>query len=154
MSKGWQVVGAFIVVFLAGAAFGIVFTLRYAVDHLPLQQREAAPMRAPVEFNVQSLRGWVREGQLNLTASQRQQVVIIMDEAGEDIQRLQRENQHSAALILEHMQDRVEQVLNPTQRVKFEELRDMLRMRLQHYQQLMQKRRERLRELRNQQASD
>lgn len=146
MSKGWQVIGAFIVVFLAGGAVGIVFTLSWLADHVPAAHAAPEPNAhaAPQEFNVQMLRRWINEGQLDLTPEQRQRILPILNEAGEDVQRLIRENQHSAILIIEHMQDEVELVLTPGQRLKFDDLRAKQHMRVQLFQ---QQQRQRLRKL-------
>jgi len=135
MKQSWKITVAFIVVFLSGGAIGSVFTLRLTKPPPP----QAAPTQ-PENFGTALLQRWLRYNQLNLTPDQRQKVHLIATDAAEDSRRLRRENAHSEELILEHMQDEVEAILNPAQRTTFNNLITTQRQKIADYFQDQQRR--------------
>ena len=135
MKQSWKISVAFIVVFLAGGARGSVFTLRLT------KPPPAAPAPTqPENFGTALLQRWVRFNQLNLTPEQRQKIRPIVSDTAEDLRRLRRENSHSEELIIEHMQDEIAALLNPTQRNTFNDLIDRQRKAIQQYFQDQQRR--------------
>ena len=146
MNKSWQVVLAFLVVFVAGGAIGSVFTLRYAVP--PAKPPEAAAAdptsiaRAkPEDFGPQLMHRWLlNSNQLGLTQAQREKIRPIFFDTAEDLQRAREENQHSYVLLLEHMQDEIAANLTPAQRDKFYTLIQNQRDKLNRYTKEMKRR--------------
>ena len=128
MTQSWKVGVAFAVVFILGAASGAVFALRYSSAHPPPR----LPPR-PEQFGPQLLQRWAFSRQLGLTVEQRQKIRPLILETAEQLRRLRRDAWHSGELIIEHMQDEVAAVLTPDQRLKFEELIQAQRARINAY---------------------
>lgn len=121
MNKTWQVVLAFLVVFAAGGAIGAVFALRFASDREAPAGRP--PLAKPEDFGPRLVGRWVlQNNQLDLTPAQKEQVRSIVWDTAEDLQRTRVETAHSAVLLLENMQDQIDAVLNPEQRVRFHQM--------------------------------
>ena len=150
MNNGWRValvVLAFLVVFVAGGAIGSVFTLHYAAPP-PAPAAPAAPSK-PEQFGPQLMQRFLKaNNQLELTAAQREQIRVIVDDTAqilndseENLRRQTREAQHSGVLIIEHMQDQISAVLTPAQRIKFDVIIRNVRQRLQKYNQEQQRNR-------------
>jgi hypothetical protein len=133
MTKGWQVVLAFIVVWLFGGVIGGVAMLQF-VNRTPAEK----PLPPPEQFSEQLMRRWLINNQLNVTPQQRMKIRLIIQDTSEDMVRLHRENQHSGVLILENMQDQIAAVLNPAQRSKFYDLIQSQRERFRNFQQRQQ----------------
>jgi hypothetical protein len=141
VNKGWQVLLAFIVIFAAGGTFGALFMLRFTVDRAPrFAPGRPGPANLPLGFNGQMLRNWIRSGQLELSADQIEKIMPLIRDAGQDYQRLTRENTLKGMVIIERLQDQVELILTPEQKAKFEELRVQQRARFQLYQQEQRRR--------------
>ena len=130
MGSTWKVILAFAVVFACGGACGWVLTLRYCSPPAPLRM---PGMGRPQDFGAMLLMRWVRANQLELTPAQRESIRPIVTDAAEKLHRLRREDQHSAALIIEKMQDSVAAELTPAQRAHFEELILRQRQRINRF---------------------
>jgi Spy/CpxP family protein refolding chaperone len=123
VNKSWQVVLAFVVVFLAGGAIGSVFTLRFLTPPPPKVDPNSAVLAKPEEVGPVMLRRWLlNSNQLGLTAAQREKIRPIFFDTAEDLQRANVERNHSYFLLLEHMQDEIASLLTPAQRDKFYQL--------------------------------
>lgn len=151
MNKSWQVVLAFVVVFIAGGAIGSVFTLRYVQKRampVPTVPNSDVPYRAPESIAPQLMRRWLlnttKNGGYQLTAQQREKIRLICFDTAEDIQRLQVESGNSSRLLIENMQDQIAAVLNPTQRDRYyqqiQSQRDQINNALKQYQQRVKQR--------------
>ncbi|HEY3758069.1 MAG TPA: hypothetical protein VGL42_18085 [Opitutaceae bacterium] len=140
MNKTWQVVLAFLVVFVAGGAIGSVFTLRFA----PAPMRVKGPGNKngqPEEFGPRLVGRWVLQNdELNLTPDQKEKVRAIVWDAAEDLQRTRVETAHSAMLLLEDMQDKISAVLSPEQRDHFHQMVENQRQRFQRFSREYQRR--------------
>jgi Spy/CpxP family protein refolding chaperone len=128
MKQSWKIAVAFAVVFIFGAASGAVFALRYASIHGPPR----LPPR-PEQFGPQLLRRWAFSRQLGLTQEQRQKIRPLILDTAEQLRRLRRDAWHNGELIIEHMQDEVAAVLTPDQRLRFDELIQAQRARMDAY---------------------
>lgn len=121
MNKTWQVVLAYLVVFVAGGAVGGVFALRYAGE-MQARWERPAPGR-PEDFGPRLVGRWVlQNNQLDLTPAQKEKVRAIVWDTAEDLQRTRVETAHSAVLLLEYMQDQIDAVLTPEQRARFHQM--------------------------------
>jgi Spy/CpxP family protein refolding chaperone len=129
MAKTWQVVAAFIGIFIAGTFTGGLLALRIA--------RQLTPPRPPGfnqgqgavdQFAPAQLRNFAE--QLNLTTDQREKIRPILQRSGEALRRLRQDTQHETREILERMHDRVAAELTPEQLVKFDEIRERQRQRM------------------------
>jgi hypothetical protein len=114
------------------------------------QQRQQQMLLAPEQNSPRLMQRF--SNQLNLTPAQRQQVNPMILEALEDLRRLQREETHSAELILENLQDEIATTLSPGQRNRFDQLIEQWRERVQRYELLQQQRRAQDRLMEQQQA--
>ena len=138
MNKTWQVVLAFLVVFVAGGAIGSVFTLRLAVmDKAPVTHGadpNSTARAKPEDFGPVLMRRWLlNSNQLGLTQEQREKIRPIFFDTAEDLQRAREESQHSYVLLIEHMQDEIAANLTPGQRDKFYSLIQNQREKLNRY---------------------
>ena len=123
MNKPWQVVLAFIVVFVSGGAIGSVFTLRYATAPAAKIDPNSIARAKPEEVGPFMMKRWLlNSNQLGLTPAQREKIRPIFFDTAEDLQRAQVERNHSYVLLLEHMQDEIAAVLTVPQRDKFYQL--------------------------------
>ncbi len=125
MAKTWQVVFAFIGIFMAGTFTGGLLALRIA--------RQLAPQRpgfnqGAVEQFVPGQMGKLAE-QLDLTKEQREKIRPILQHSGEALRRLRQDTQRETHEILERMHDRVALELTPEQLVKFDKMREQQRQR-------------------------
>ena len=136
MEKAWQVVIAFVVIFIAGAGTGALITLRVVRQLAPV--RPAANTGVIERFTVEQMRNFA--AQLDLTKEQREQIRPIVMRAAEDLRRVRQDGFRSTHDILERMQNSVSVLLSPEQLVKFEELRQRQQQRLRE---MMQERRNR-----------
>ena len=118
MDKPWKVVCAFVAVFMAGAVFGGLFTLRASGRRLEKQALNRLPPPSPTETVVPAAappKGEVKAQlpppppgrspimpaimrqftqRLNLTPAQREKVKPIVGRAAEDLQRLRQASEH------------------------------------------------------------
>ena len=134
MKQSWKIAVAFVVVFLAGGAIGFVFTLRY--DKPPPAK---APQTPPQQVNVRLLQRWLQFNQLNLTPWQRQRIRPIIADGNEDIRRLVQENLRNEQIIIEHVQDEIAAILNPSQRKGFNDMIALQRQKLEQFRQDQQR---------------
>lgn len=136
MNKTWKVVLAFIVVFVAGAAFGGVLTL--SLGRLMATRLQPRPQA----FGAQLMMQWMRSGQLDLTPEQREKVRPIVASTTEELRRLRREDAHNAQLLIERMQDQIGAILTPEQRNRFILMIQRQRERMQRFMQEQQRKRD------------
>jgi hypothetical protein len=152
MEKPWKVIAAFVGVFIAGAIFGGVFTLRSSVRRFqvppPVAQRPAPDRTGPqlpaggqpraqvsgpqftgslpqqARFNAitPQLLNQLNR-QLKLSAEQREKVKPIVSRAGEDLHRLRQENFTDVSRVTGRMYADVAAVLTREQREKLETIR-------------------------------
>ena len=127
MNKTWQVVLAFLVVFVSGGAIGSIVELHYGPKLPPPNV-----LPRPEQFMPQLAKRCMNN-QLNLTAEQKVKIQPVIDDAAEDMRRLRSEATHSGELILEHMQDEIAVFLTPPQRIRFDNLIQTNRERLRQY---------------------
>lgn len=126
MEKTWQVVVAFIGIFIAGTFTGGLLALRIV--------KQLTPPRPPFnqggvdQFAPAQMRNFAE--QLNLTNEQREKIRPIVQRSGEALRRLRQDTQHETREILERMHDRVAAELTPEQLVKFDEIRERWRQRM------------------------
>lgn len=142
MNKSWQVVLAFIVVFLAGGAIGSVFTLRYA----PTPKAQVVPaavvgVARPEDFGPPLMRRWLlNTNQFKLTPAQREKIRLITFDTAEDMRRLQVENVNSGNLLIDHMQDEIASVLTQPQRDRYYQQIQLQRDKIAKFRQELQRR--------------
>lgn len=157
MDTPWKVVTAFLGVFIAGAVFGGVFSLRASGRRIqaapqPVAQMPAAeharrqvagPQLAPGAaaaranpITPQLMRQFTKS--LSLTAEQREKVQPIVGRAGEDFQRLRdeearrrQENLADVARVNERMYADVSALLTPEQRVELQAMRQRVEDKFQ-----------------------
>jgi Spy/CpxP family protein refolding chaperone len=142
MDKPWKVVLAFIGVFIAGAVFGGLFTVGTArravvannpngpatpstVVTPPATKASQPPQIAPAIIRQITQR-------LSLTAEQKEKIRPIVTRAGEDLQRLRRENLQDTTRVMERMYADVSATLTPEQRVELEEMRRKMQERVEN----------------------
>lgn len=137
MKQAWQVVLAFLVVFVAGGAIGSVFALRYDFEHkpaVPPADPNSTARAKPEDFGPVLMRRWLlNSNQLGLTPEQKEKIRPIFFDTAEDLQRAREESQHSYILLIEHMQDEIAANLTPPQRDKFYQLIQNQREKLNRY---------------------
>lgn len=138
MDKPWKVVLAFIGVFVAGAVFGGLFTLRatgkrpvekaVVTPPPPAQAAQPAPAKAPASVGPALMRQFTRK--LKPTPEQREKIDPLVGRAGEDLQRLNvlaraqdRENLENVTRVMERMYEDVAAWLTPEQRIELAEMR-------------------------------
>jgi hypothetical protein len=150
MDKPWKVITAFVGVFIAGAVFGGVFTLRASGKRLAAelpsippagQQPDGVSQRAaqpPGQLVIQPrgnpitptlMRQFTRR--LNLSAEQKDRIAPVVSRAGEDLLRLRQEHFADTQRVTERMYADVSAALSPEQRVELEAMRRELQERLQ-----------------------
>jgi hypothetical protein len=144
MEQPWKVVLAFLGVFIAGALFGGVFTLRVsgkrwtppqAIQHAtpaPAPARPAAGTAGkapqPLSVNVAFMRQITQR--IQLTPDQREHVTRIVNRAGDDLRRLQREHITDTTRVTQRMYSDVAAILSPEQREELELVRQQVEERL------------------------
>lgn len=152
MDKPWKVIFAFVGVFIAGAIFGGVFTLRASGKRLPNSpgpgragqqvQRPVGAVAGKAQPPVPGLPPGQPKGQvaaktqaaigpammrqltqrLNLTKEQREKIRPIVSRAAEDLQRLRRESLEDTTRVMERMHGDIGDWLKPDQRTELEEM--------------------------------
>lgn len=156
MDKPWKVIFAFVAVFIAGAVFGGVFTLRAAGKRLaqaaapgrpqPVAQRPGGGAPGQPQSKVQGASAAQPKGQtaaaigpammrqftqrLKLSDEQRERIMPIVARAAEDLQRLRRENLQDTTRVMERMHLDIGSWLNPGQRTELEEMKRTLQERV------------------------
>jgi len=152
MDRPWKVIFAFVGVFIAGAVFGGVFSMRAAgklhhpaastpelIAHTPppnqAKTQVAGPHIPPVSGKMaggQSFRPNPITPQLmnqftkklpNLSPDQKKRLGGIFGRAGEDLQRLRQENFADTQRVAERMYVDVAEILSPEQRDELEKMR-------------------------------
>lgn len=135
MDKPWKVIFAFVGVFIAGAIFGGLFTLRSAgrrFSNLPPPTvagpvPRAKSLAAP-PIGVAMMRQFTQK--LKLTADQKEKIRPIVTRAGEDLARLRRENLQATTRVMERMHVDIAASLTPVQRTELEEMRKSMQERV------------------------
>lgn len=148
MEKPWKVVFAFVAVFIAGAVFGGLFTLRASGGRRPPGAGFANFDRGGQ--NGPGGNGWQKQGQfqgqgmgaigpgmlgqlsrnLKLTDDQKEKIRPVVLKAAEDIQRLSRENIQNTTKIVERMHLDIATWLTPKQRDALEDMKLQMRERV------------------------
>jgi hypothetical protein len=140
MEKPWKVIAAFILVFIAGAVFGGVFTVGFSARRSPGATKTSPPAKAPVASGAATPAKPKAEGQgagvlartnsltpavlrqfaqrLELSAEQKERIGPIVSRASEDLVRLRQENLVDTARVTERMYTDVAAALTPTQRTE------------------------------------
>lgn len=153
MQNSWKVILAFVGVFIAGAVFGGVFTMRASGRWLHTPPRATSPGRpvtplppggqfrpqvagpnAPAQMRSNAITPALMRGftkRLTLTAEQKEKIRPIVGRAGEDFQRLRQENLTDVARVTERMYADVSAVLSPEQREELQAMRQRVESRLQ-----------------------
>jgi len=158
MEKPWKVVCAFVLVFMAGAIFGGVFTVGFsarrqsigtkvspparpataaaaagqpkAVPATPQSQPPAGAATAkPNPITPTLMRQFTQR--LKLTAEQRERIRPIVTRAGEDFIRLRQENLADTARVTERMYSDVAALLTAEQRAEIETMQRQMEERVQ-----------------------
>jgi len=140
MEKPWKVIAAFILVFIAGAVFGGVFTVGFSARRSPGASKATPPAKtagsapatsparpkgdaqgAGVLARTNSLTpALLRQfaQRLELSAEQKERIGPIVGRASEDLVRLRQENLVDSARVTERMYTDVAAVLTPAQRAE------------------------------------
>ncbi len=147
MDKAWKVILAFIGVFIAGAVFGGLFTLRFErpapVPAAPIAVQDT-PKATPPAPSPATTGGQVAVAQapavqqqsriapvfmrqftqrLNPTPDQKKKIGGFVARASDDLQRLQREHLQDTTRVTERMYEDVSSVLSTEQRTQLEKMR-------------------------------
>jgi Spy/CpxP family protein refolding chaperone len=147
MEKPWKVVFAFVAVFIAGAVFGGLFTLRASGGRRPPGfgfanfDRSGGPngpgggwQKQGGQFSGPGAIGPGMLGQLSrnlkLTEEQKEKIRPVVLKAAEDIQRLSRENIQNTTKIVERMHLDIATWLTPKQRDALEDMKLQMRERV------------------------
>ena len=155
MDKPWKVIFAFVGVFMAGAVFGGLFTLRAGGGRLanlrmsnrpPMQGQTPGPGQAqgqrfgPAQgpgqgpMQIQGAIGPAMLRQLNqrlkLTDEQREKIRPVVVRAAEEMQRLRGENLQNTTRIVERMHLDIAAWLTPGQRDALEDMKIQMRERV------------------------
>ena len=153
MDKPWKVISAFVGVFVAGAVFGGLFTLRASSKRLAAEQARLAsekvpvvvvenkqPSTAPVAAEASTKTAAAQPAarpqdrivpavmnqltrRLAPTAEQKERIRPIISRATDDIQRLTREHWQDTTRVTERMYEDIDALLTPEQRVQLEKMR-------------------------------
>lgn len=116
---------AVLAVFVVGVIAGILGTHLFYVYKL----------RQPGGLASAGLHAYARQldRKLDLNDTQRRQVDAILDDARRDAVALRRDIEPRATELVEHAMDRIDGVLEPEQKERFEELRRRLRQRMERF---------------------
>jgi len=154
MNAPWKVIAAFLGVFIAGAIFGGVFTMRASsarrVPPPAAQSRALTPIPAPSQrpqvagpqvavtaatppavnpLTPALMRQFTQK--LSLTPGQRDRIRPMVSRASEDYARLRLENLADTARVTERMYADVSALLTPDQRDQLETMRQQMLERVQ-----------------------
>jgi hypothetical protein len=159
MEKPWKVVCAFVLVFMAGAIFGGVFTVGFSARRQSIGTKVSPPARPataaaaagqpkaasatpqsqpavgaaaiakPNPITPTLMRQFTQR--LKLTAEQRERIRPIVTRAGEDFIRLRQENLADTARVTERMYVDVAALLSPEQRAESETMQRQMEERVQ-----------------------
>ena len=158
MDKPWKVIFAFVSVFIAGAVFGGLFTLRAGAGrklaNLPMSERAQmsgqmpGPGSGPGQRPGQPGQPGQTQGQpqfqgpigpammrqlnqrLKLTDEQREKIRPLVSRAAEDIQRMSRENLQNTTRVVERLHLDIAAWLTPEQRDALEDIKMQMRERV------------------------
>ena len=125
MVKSWKVILATIVIFGAGAITGALAVRENQKINLPAQQRPSGPGRAGMitaagDLRLEFLRRAQRE--LDLSPDQRESIDKLIKESQERTRKLMEPVAPELHAELQRTKEQFLQVLNPTQRMRFEKL--------------------------------
>ena len=149
MDKPWKVISAFVGVFIAGAIFGGVFTMRSSSKWLAAERGKTSPPPAAkptptgkqgtpaspapaAKIAPQVMRQLTQR--LNPTPEQQKAIRPIVGRAAEDLLRMQREHLADTTRTTERMYSDVAAVLTPEQRTKLEQMREEMLERVRREQ--------------------
>lgn len=151
MERPWKIILAFVLVFIAGAVFGGVFTVGVAARRNAVGARASRPAASQTSpGSVTPARGkpvaepvakastltptLMRQftGRLSLSAEQKERISPIVSRASEDFVRLRQENLADTARVTERMFADVSAVLTPAQRAELEVMRRQMQERVQN----------------------
>jgi Spy/CpxP family protein refolding chaperone len=138
MEKTWQVIAAFVGIFIAGTVTGGLLTMRIVKQLAP--QHPAAYAGNPGnpggagrpnivdQFAPAQLRMLAQ--QLDLTKEQRETLRPILMRTGDTLRRLRQDTQRETRDIVERMHTQIAAVLTPEQTAKFVEIRRWQQQRM------------------------
>jgi hypothetical protein len=151
MERPWKIVVAFVLVFIAGAVFGGVFTVgvsaRRNAGGNRANRTAAAPTGAVAASPARGKSGGesgakastltptlMRQftGRLNLSPEQKERITPIVSRASDDFVRFRQENLADTARVTERMYADVSAALNPAQRGELETMRRQMQERVQN----------------------
>ena len=159
MDKPWKVVTAFLVVFVAGAVFGGVFTVglaarrqgqvvrgKFAEHPAPKEPATTGAVSTVQPVLPKKVVAGITAGlppgaltpqiirqftqRLTLTADQRERVRPFIARASDDLLRLRQENLADTARVTERMYEDISAVLTPAQRTELEKMRVQMQERV------------------------
>jgi Spy/CpxP family protein refolding chaperone len=132
MEKTWQVIAAFVGIFIAGFVTGGLLTMRIGKLLAPVRPMAngngnggnfVVDQFAPAQLQMLAQ-------QLELTQEQRETLRPIVLRTGETLRRLRQDTQRETRDILERMHNAIAAVLTPEQLTKFEEIRRRQQQRI------------------------
>ena len=124
MNKPWKVILVFIGVFLFGGITGSVITLRF---------HERPIIRHPNFERFAKNRVMHLTKVLKCSPDQSDKLQVIVLEASMNLRRVRQNSIRQVMTIFDHMDSRIETVLNPEQRTRFEQIREMERQRIRGF---------------------
>lgn len=148
MDKPWKVIFAFVAVFIAGAVFGGLFTLRASGKRFAGPPRSEMPRPHPDRDDPRGGAPGLPKGgpggqaamapallrqitqRLNLTSEQKEKIRPLVNRAAEDLQRIRRESLADSTRVMERMYEDVGAQLTPEQRRELETLRKKMQERV------------------------
>ena len=130
MDRPWKVILAFVGVFIAGAVFGGMFTLRSGAgpSDRPAKAAKAAGKEPGGRIYPQLMRQLTQR--LSPTPEQQKAITPIVARAAEDLQRMQREHLADTTRTTERMYEDVAALLTPEQRAELDKMRQEMRERV------------------------
>jgi len=111
----WKIVVSLIAIFVAGAITGTLLTLS-------IVKREAARLNNPTGWVESTLRRW--NARLHLSSEQEEKLRPILQETSMELRRLRAVDFQQAEVALARVNGRIDQELDPRQRVIFQKMRE------------------------------
>ncbi len=119
MDKRWKVIFSFVVVFIAGAVVGGVFSVsRAESQRKEWKERVRDGERGREQFSDRAIRHYTER--LNLTPEQVEQVRPVLEAAGKEMRRVRTDWSKNTASVAEEMNKSISAMLTPAQKVEFE----------------------------------
>ncbi len=153
MDKPWKVISAFVGVFIAGAVFGGLFTLRASAKFFAYEERldrgaragypkarppgvvagqpgnppppqgQPPPAGLPPRSGIAPALMRQIAQRVNPTPEQVKRIRVVVGRAADDMQRLQRESLQDTMRVMDRMYEDVSEVLSPDQKMQLEKHR-------------------------------